>query len=189
VIWQAISEDGGLTWGSARVVGEYKDADLCEPALVRSPEGKQLACLMRENRRRFNSMLMTSDDEGKTWSKPVPLPSCLTGDRHLARYAKDGRLVIPFRDMAKGSPTYGNFVAWVGTYEDMVNLRAGQYRVLLIDSPKKVDLGYPGLEVLPDGTFVATTYAVLREGEKHCVVSVRFTLAEIDRKAAELQEK
>jgi len=58
--------------------------------------------------------------------------------------------------------------------------------VRLLRSPKKVDLGYPGVELLPDGTFVATTYAVLEPGEKHSVVSVRFKLDEIDREAARM---
>ena len=183
-IWQSISADGGLTWGPEQKAAEFTGADLCEPAIVRSPDGTQLAVLMRENARRYNSFLIVSDDEGETWSEPVELPASLTGDRHMPRYAPDGRLVIPFRDTTHESPTKGDFVAWVGTYDDIVNLREGQYRVRLLESPKKFDLGYPGLELLPDGTFVATTYAVLNEGEKNSVVSVRFNLEEIDAKAA-----
>jgi hypothetical protein len=39
------------------------------------------------------------------------------------------------------------------------------------------------LELLPDGTLVATTYVKYRPGaEKHSVVSVRFKLADIDAK-------
>lgn len=45
-----------------------------------------------------------------------------------------------------------------------------------------VDCGYPGLEVLPDGTIIATTYLQYHPGpEKHSVVSVRFKIEEIDR--------
>ncbi len=183
-IWQSISTDGGLTWQPERKVAEFTGADLCEPAIIRSPDGKQLASIMRENQRRYNSFLITSDDEGKTWSTPVEVPAALTGDRHMPRYAHDGRLVMAFRDTSYGGPTRGDFVAWVGTYDDLVNVREGQYRVRLINSPKKFDLGYPGLEVLPDGTFVATTYAVLARGEKNSVVSVRFKLSEVDVKAA-----
>lgn len=183
-IWQSISRDGGLTWGPQRLVLDMPDASPCEPGLIRSPDGKQIACLMRENSRKLNSLLITTDDEGKTWSKPRELPASLTGDRHLPRYAPDGRVVVPFRDMAQGSPTYGQFVAWVGTYDDIVKGREGQYRICLLRSPKKVDLGYPGLELLPDGTFVATTYAVLAPGEKNSVVSIRFKLDEIDTREA-----
>ena len=187
-IWQSISSDGGLTWSPERKTAEFDGADICEPAVIRSPDGQQLACLMRENQRRLNSMIMFSNDEGQTWSTPVEMPLSLTGDRHLPRYTNDGRLVIPFRDMSKGSRTFGDFVAWVGTYEDLVHRRPGQYRIRLLSSPKKIDLGYPGLERLPDGTFVATTYAVLKKGEQHSVVSIRFTLKETDRKAAALKE-
>lgn len=189
-IWQSISHDGGLTWEPERMIAEYKDGYPCEPAVIKSPDGKQLAAIMRENTRKYNSLLIVSDDDGETWSKPVELPASLTGDRHMPRYShttqKNGRLVITFRDTALGSPTRGDFVAWVGTYDDIVNLREGQYRVRLLDSPQKFDLGYPGLELLPDGTFVATTYAVLKEGEKNSVVSVRFKLDELDEKAAHL---
>jgi hypothetical protein len=183
-LWQAISADGGLTWQPETKVADYPGGCPCEPFVVRSPDGKQLAALARENARRYNSLLVVSNDEGATWSKPVELPASLTGDRHMGRYAADGRLVLCFRDTTYESPTKGDFVAWVGTYDDIVNLREGQYRVRLINSPVKGDLGYPGVERLPDGTFVATTYAVLAPGEKHSVVSVRFKLSELDALAA-----
>ena len=41
---------------------------------------------------------------------------------------------------------------------------------------------YPGLELLPDGTFVTTTYGCWTQGELQYVVSVRFTLQELDAK-------
>jgi len=182
-LWQSVSADGGLTWQSERQVGSFDWADPCEPATVRSPDGRQLAVIARENSRRYNSLLMTSDDEGETWSPLREVPGSLTGDRHLPRYAADGRLVMVFRDTTQSSPTAGDFVGWVGTYADLVAGREGQYRFRLLNSPVKGDLGYPGLELLPDGTFVATTYAVLREGERNSVVSVRFKLSELDAKA------
>ena len=183
-IWQSISDDGGLTWSPERMIAEFEGADLCEPALIVSPDGGQIAMVMRENVRRYNSMLCVTDDEGETWSEPVELPASLTGDRHMPRYAADGRLVMTFRDVAQTGPTAGDFVGWVGTYDDLVNLREGQYRVRFYNSPVKYDLGYPGLELLPDGTMVTTTYIVLAEGEKHSVAAWHFTLDELDRKAA-----
>jgi len=194
--WLSVSTDGGLTWGPERLLvrsgGKFPEAWPCEPALIRSPDGKQIACLMRENSRKFNSLVMFSDDEGESWSDPVEVACSLTGDRHQPRYASDGRLVIPMRDMAPDSPTIGHFVAWVGTYDDIACGRSGRYRIKLLhhhDSGEndwsKYDCGYPGLELLPDDTFVATTYVKYRPGpEKHSVVSVRFKLAEIDGKAS-----
>jgi hypothetical protein len=48
------------------------------------------------------------------------------------------------------------------------------------------DCAYPALERLPDGTFIATTYGHWTEGQAPYIVSVRFTLSEIDARAAEL---
>ncbi|MDY0169521.1 MAG: sialidase family protein [Thermoguttaceae bacterium] len=187
----SVSHNGGLTWEQERkilrVPGRW-----AQPAILRSPDGKQLVMLMRENNRRFNSLYSTSDDEGRTWAEPRELPAALTGDRHVLRYAPDGRVVVVMRDRAgQGSddwesPTYGHFVAWVGTYADIVEGREGQYRVKLLHSHAGADCGYAGFEVLPDGTLVATTYVKYQPGpERHSVVSVRFKLDELDRKLAE----
>jgi hypothetical protein len=151
-----------------------------EPGLVRSPGGKRLAALLRDNRRVRNSHIMFSDDEGKTWTAPRELPLSLTGDRHVLRYAPDGRLFATFRDTAAGSPIKGDWVGWVGRFEDIAAGRPGQYRVRLMKNHDRDDCAYPGLELLPDGTFVATTYGHWTPGEPPYVVSVRFTLAELD---------
>ncbi len=131
----------------------------------------------------MNSFVIFSDDEGKTWSKPRQLPAALTGDRHTGRYAPDGRLFITFRDTTHESPTKGDWVGWVGTYEDIVAGKEGQYRVRLMDNHRGADCAYPGLELLPDGTFVTTTYGHWTPGEKPYIVSVRFKLDELDDKA------
>ena len=89
-----------------------------------------------------------------------------------------------FRDQALNSPTRGHFVAWVGTYQDLKQQLPGQYRIKLLHNhpPARTgDCGYPGVELLPDGTIVTTTYVKYAPGpEKHSVVSVRFKLAETD---------
>ena len=181
LIIQSYSEDGGFTWTTPEVVLDRPGYKPCEPALVRSPGGGQILSLMRENSRRGNSWAMVSDDEGRSWSPPFEVRHSLTGDRHVARYAPDGRLVIAFRDQAEGSPTRHHFVAWIGTYDDIVERREGAYRVKLLHSYAGADCGYPGLEVLPDGTFVATTYIKYAPGSKmHSVVSTRFRLDELD---------
>ena len=68
--------------------------------------------------------------------------------------------------MTHESPTKGDWVAWVGTYDDIVAGREGQYRVRLMDNTKGADCAYPGVEVLPDGTFVLTTYGHWTQGEQ-----------------------
>jgi hypothetical protein len=125
--------------------------------------------------------MMFSRDEGATWSTPVDTPWGLTGDRHMGVYAKDGRLVIAFRDQAPQSPTRSHFVAWVGTYDDIKKGQSGQYRIKLLHSYAGGDCGYPGVEALPDGTIVATTYIKLwNDARRHSVVSTRFRLEEAD---------
>ena len=91
--------------------------------------------------------------------------------------------MIAFRDQAPLSPTKGHFEAWVGTYDDIRQGAPGQYRIKLLHGHTLFDLGYPGLELLPDGTLVATTYLKYwGDNRKHSVVSTRFTLAETDAK-------
>jgi len=178
---QAVTKDGGFSWSEPRVVARVEGKNPCEPCVFRSPDGAELCCLMRENTHKGRSLVMVSRDEGRTWTAPVDTPWGLTGDRHAAAYARDGRLVVAFRDQAIDSPTRGHFVAWVGDYADIAAGRPGRYRVKLLHSHANWDCGYPGLEVLPDGTYVATTYIKYRPGpEKHSVVSTRFTLAETD---------
>ena len=40
----------------------------------------------------------------------------------------------------------------MGTYDDIVRRREGQYRLRLMDNTRGADCAYPGLVVLPDGT-------------------------------------
>jgi hypothetical protein len=181
-VYGSRSRDGGLTWGEPSMIVASRAVHLCEPGVIRSPDGRQLAMMLRENRRTGASFLMVSDDEGATWSAPRALPLSLAGDRHTAKYGPDGRLFISFRDMAPGSPTRGDWVGWVGTYSDLVAGREGQYRVRLMDNQHEWDCAYPGVEVLPDGTFVVTTYGHWEAGKEPYIVSARFTLAELDSK-------
>lgn len=180
LVYKTLSDDGGLTWSAPRVIARHATAHLCEPGLIRSPDGRQLAVLLRENSRKLNSFVIFSNDEGETWTQPVQLPGSLTGDRHTGKYAPDGRLFISFRDRTHESPTQGDWVGWVGTYDDIVRGREGQYRVRLKDNHKSADCAYPGVEVLPDGTFVTTTYGHWTPGEQPYIMSVRFRLDELD---------
>ena len=181
-VYTTLSKDGGLSWSAPAPIAMLPDASLCEPGVLRSPDGKQIAVLLRENSRKYNSFVIFSNDEGLTWTEPRELPAALTGDRHVAKYAPDGRLFISFRDTTHVSATKGDWVGWVGTYEDIVKGHEGQYRVRIMHNTKGADCTYPGVELLPDGTFVTTTYGHWTEGELAYVVSVRFKLAELDEK-------
>jgi len=130
-LFKTLSKDGGLTWSSPEAVWRGSDVHLCEPGCIRSPDGTELAVLLRENSRRKNSHVIFSRDEGKTWTQPRELPASLTGDRFTGKYAPDGRLFITFRDTTLESPTKGDWVAWIGKYEDIAKGREGQYLSLI----------------------------------------------------------
>ncbi|MDO5581483.1 MAG: sialidase family protein [Planctomycetia bacterium] len=177
------STDGGLTWNDMKVICDVPGFYASEPCFIRSPNGKEIACLTRESSRRGNSWITFSRDEGKSWSDPRQVRGSLTGDRHVARYLPDGRLIIVFRDMAHITPTKTHFIAWIGKYDDLVQDREGEYRIKLLHSYAGWDCGYPGLEILPDGTVVATTYIKYwDDSRKQSVVCTRFKMDEMDKK-------
>ncbi len=188
-LYKTFSTNGGLTWSEPEAIFASSEVHLCEPGAVRSPDGKQLAVLLRENRRVKNSHVIFSDDEGKSWTEPSELPGALTGDRHTAVYGPDGRLFISFRDTTLESPTKGDWVAWVGRYDDIVQGREGQYRVRLMDNHRGGDCAYPGVVILPDGTIVTTTYGHWQPGKMPYVVSVRLTLDELDALSRQSQDR
>lgn len=181
-LWQSKSRDGGLTWEESQQIASVDKRSPCEPFVFRAPNTNRLVCVARENERKGNSLMMYSDDEGETWSQMQETPWGLSGDRHIIKFTKDGRMVAVFRDMAENSPTKGHFVAWVGHYKDLRENTSGQYRIKLLHSYAGSDCGYPGLEILPDGTILAITYVKYAPGkEKHSIVAVRFNLDETDK--------
>ncbi len=204
-LYKTLSTDGGLTWSEPEAIFGSNKVFLCEPGAIRSPDSKQIAVLLRENFHKKNSHVIFSDDEGRTWTEPRELAASLNGDRHVARYGPDGRLFVSFRDIpTKGqySPTAGDWVGWVGTYDDLVNGTEGQHRIRLrhnygnSSNDSTGDCGYAGVELLPDGTFVVVTYGHwdLVPGSTHpqhpegrgqppYILCVRFTLDEIDQLA------
>jgi hypothetical protein len=209
-LFKTFSYDGGLTWSVPEPILSRRDMNLCEPGLVRSPDGKQLAVLLRENARRANSQIIFSKDEGKTWTDPRPLPNELNGDRHVLKYTPDGRLLVVFRDISpmsfrkdlekvakerneinlskvaaeigQGSPTEGDWAGWVGTWKDLVKGKKGEYRIRFKDNIRSWDCCYPGVELLPDGTFVTTTYGHWEKDVQPYIISVRFKMEELDGK-------
>ena len=110
------------------------------------------------------------------------MPASLTGDRHTAKYLPDGRLFISFRDTTRVSPTKGDWVAWVGTFDDIINGNEGEYRLRIMkDHGGKGDCAYPGVEVTKDGTIITTTYGHFSTEHKDAyIMSVRFKESDID---------
>jgi len=135
---------------------------------------------MRENTRVYNSFISFSNDEGKTWSEPRQMPDSLTGDRHQHTYTPDVRLFISFRDRGAASPTAGDWVGWVGTFEDLVEGNEGQYRVRLKDNFRGNDSAYPSQHRLPDGTIFATTYGGWEKGAQDFIIAFHFKIEVLD---------
>jgi len=209
-LYKTFSYDGGLTWSKPEPILSRRDMNLCEPGLVRSPDGRTLAALLRENARRNNAQIIFSNDEGKTWSAPRALPNELNGDRHVLKFTPDGRLLVVFRDISpvsfrkdldriakardevnmskvaketgQGSPTEGDWVGWVGKWKDLVKGKPGQYRIRFKDNIHSWDCCYPGVELLPDGTFLVTTYGHWEKDREPYIVSIRFKMEELDKK-------
>ena len=94
-------------------------------------------------------------------------------DADVRRIVVSGKLVITFReiqyDLNKNNQfdggndwMAGDWVAWVGTYEDLMEQNDGQCHILLCEdwanNRYSGDTGYTGMVVLPDGTFVMDSY-------------------------------
>lgn len=188
-----------------------KKANMCEVEVVRSDSGKgdELCLIARSNNKNYNSLLSFSQDEGKTWSAPVFVPSALNGERHKADYTDDGRLFITFRSIERCQEKIKKnsienmknwysegWVAWVGTYDDLKNGTEGQYRIKLahtyLDKQTEpalcanADTGYCGNVVLDDGTIVTSTYGQFGERKsdgkyKTYVASKRLKLSDVEK--------
>jgi len=179
-VYAVDSVDGGLTWSSPRVVAHDPSVHLCEPGIVVSPDGNRIAMLLRENSRTKRSHICFSDDKGVSWSAPVEMDASLIGDRHQAVYDDEGRLFISFRDTDKTSETAGDWVAWVGTFEQLELGYPGHYRIRLSDNKHSWDCAYPGVQCLPDGTIFTATYGHWDGGEQPYIRGVHINLAEIE---------
>jgi hypothetical protein len=171
-VFQLVSRDGGLTWTDAKPVAQHTEMNLCEPFLIRSPDGGELCAVLRDNAKSALSKLIFSRDEGQTWTAPEASSWGLTGHRHHGVCLKDGRWVIAFRDTAPDSPTRNHFVAWSGTYDEIRAKLPGK-RIKLLHSFAGGDCGYAALALLPDETIFATTYIKYgNDTRKHSVVGV-----------------
>jgi len=175
-------KDGNQQWTAPEpYLSKYRSIEfghqICEVGLFRSPDGKRIVGLARSQSHNNPSTMFYSDDEGETWSKPVDIPGSLAGERHKAMYDPTDptgqRMIITFReicydlnknDQMDGYSDWlaGDWIGWVGTYDQLMNLDDGQFRILLCEdwaaNEKSGDTGYTGLVVQPDGTYIMDTY-------------------------------
>lgn len=150
-----------------------QEYQICEVGLFRSPDGKRIVGLARTQSHRHGSVMFYSDDEGDTWTKPKEVSAALLGERHKIIYDPSSqRLLITFREMIldvncsgeveNDDWVAGDWIAWIGTYDDLMNGHEGQYRIRIAEdwtnSPKSGDTGYAGLTVTSDGLFLLNSY-------------------------------
>ncbi|MDE6967838.1 MAG: hypothetical protein K2P12_04185 [Clostridia bacterium] len=203
-----------------------KKAFMCEVEVVRSDvgEGDQLCLIARSNgsngSKELNSFISISNDEGKTWSAPKFVPAALNGERHKAEWIKDkdgnDRLFITFRSINKdienlkkstekkgsgnGAWYSEGWVAWVGTYSDLINCKEGQYRIKLAhtylpNQTKSVmnangDTGYSGNIVFDNGTKIMTsTYGMFPvKRDKTIIASKVIDILKVDELVAKMKK-
>lgn len=172
-------ENGNEQWSDPEpILSPYRNIEssnqLCELGLFRSPDGKRIVALARNQTHQGYAMMTYSDDEGETWSKPTNLPGNLAGERHKVVYDPiSDRLVITYRDILydkDGNGVHdnsndwvaGEWVMWVGSYEDLMTQGDGDYMVTIAydyaPNEKSGDTGYAGLLVLDDGTLMMDSY-------------------------------
>nr|WP_243281476.1 glycoside hydrolase domain-containing protein [Clostridium sp. D53t1_180928_C8] len=195
-------ENGNEKWSDPEpYLSEYRELEskyqICEVGMFRSPDGKRIVALARSQSHKHTSTIFYSDDEGKTWSRPREVQGSLNGERHKAVYDPiSGRLLISFREIKLDTRQDGNtsdndwmagdWIGWVGTYEDLINGRDGEYRIRLgkdyTNSTKAGDCGYAGNVVMSDGTFFLNSYGNFDTNTNNntYIMGTRFKLGEID---------
>ena len=161
-----------------------KKAQMCEVECIRSEcsNGNKLAIIARSQRKKMDSLISFSTDEGQTWTPPIQLPYALNGERHKARWIKDNhgndKLFITFRSIERSTykrKKYNEkkwvsegYVAWCGSWDDLKNNTEGDFRIKVahtyfpnsseITRNAHADTGYCGNVVLPDGRLFTCSY-------------------------------
>ena len=183
-----------------------KTLNFCEPEVIRSPEGDELAMIVRTNAKISNSQIMFSKDEGKTWSEPEALSRELTGERHKAEYDPlTGKLLITFRainwklgqEHRKFAWFSRGWVTWIGDYSDLHKGEAAKGDVVVKmahtyldkqtapETSANADTGYAGFTIDEDGMVVMSSYGRfspdndIRLGGNTYIITKRFTVTDL----------
>jgi hypothetical protein len=155
-----MSKDAGLSWESLPVPEAWRTVQNC-PSIYKLTDkiGIERLMIFTGARDWVPTMIQTySDDFGKSWSPILSL-----NKENIMPFTS----IIPIKN--------GNYL---GLY---TNSYYGYNQNALYQSVSE-DCGYPGLEILPDGTIIATTYIKYESNEnQHSIVSVRFNLIELER--------
>ena len=181
----------------------------CEPEVVRSPDGKELAMIYRTQAKKSYSHVSFSTDEGESWSRPQTLSRELTGERHKAEYDPiTGKLLISCRNIDwttdKNRKRSGwisrGWLVWVGDYADLHKGEAGTGDMVVrpartyaegvtsVNVEAHADTGYAGLTIDKDGNVVIMSYGKFESGNGDTfIVAKRFKVAELTKLYNELE--
>lgn len=102
------SGDGGRTWKDMAIIAKDTVHNHVEGHILKL-SGGSLACVLRENNHMgYPSYHCFSYDQGRSWTKPKPLP--FAGDRPFAEEVSGGRVLVTYRNQAGNTGTH----AWLG---------------------------------------------------------------------------
>lgn len=172
----SFTRDGGLTWEKPFVLAEKTGRSFLLPTVFRSPDGKNLCCLVSDLRG-TTAWASFSTDEGKTWSQPVQVRDDLAGAEHSVGVLADGRIAVAFR-------MGGELRGWVGSYLSLRDRsgKDGCEARLIYNYGNATTVGAPNLHVRKDGEIIVVAHA---QFDLHrpmpAVVAMRFTADEVER--------
>lgn len=182
----SFSRDGGLTWEKPFILAEKAGCSLILPTVFRSPDGKELCCLVADcaDWKNGSAWASFSPDEGKTWSELTQVCDGVAGREHSVGVLADGNLVVAF---CRGRELRG----WVGPYKSLrVRGAGGGLEARLVHNyGDAATVGSPNLHMRKDGEIVVVAHA---QNNLHrpmpAVVAMRFTVDEIARTIRERED-
>ncbi|HFU4116701.1 TPA: glycoside hydrolase domain-containing protein [Streptococcus suis] len=208
----SFDENGQQVWSSPEpLLAPYREiertAQMCEIGMFRVPNSNRIIGLVRSQSHQHSSLLIYSDDEGQTWSRPEALQGALQGERHKILVDPiSNKLLVTFREIIldynqngaieNGDWMAGDWMAWVGSVEDLLEQNEGEYRIRLAEdftkSAKSGDTGYTGMTVSKDGTFNLVSYGHFDQAfstswtgkvteDLSYIKHARFTLADLEK--------
>ncbi len=149
----AFSSDGGESWGDRSVIARSSGVTFYEPAIIRLGDGRFLAAIRTQDPP-FATYRAYSDDEGRSWTSPEPLP--FYGQTPYLIELRAGAILCVYRDRDPARPgvsaslTPDDGATWV---------YAGQ-----LYAGTDWNCGYPSLARLPNGELFCVYYTCYEGG-------------------------
>ena len=167
-----ISYSRGQHWNPISILAQARNLVLCEASAARLPDGRLLA-LLRENSGVFEPMYrVESADNGQTWSDPAPTP--LLDHRPCLGLARDGRLLVTYRNVGPD----GGTAAWLGGLDELDEFAVHG----LARNPENPRLAREGLVIAGDQGFPSR-----QRPDDDAVIYVLRPLTDPDRCIADLR--